>query len=150
MKSKVLVKLMTKAVELSGNSILVTNAKGDIVFVNDSLLEHTGYSREELIGRNPRIFKSEHFPPDYYKEMWETLMSGKEWNGEFLNKRKDGTLYWEFARICPVCDDDGITYYVGVKENITRVKELEERLVELSQRIDQINTATHQLKKSCC
>lgn len=137
-----MVKAMCKAVQISGNAILVTDDQGNIVYVNDALLEITGYEREELIGQNPRIFKTDQFDKDYYQELWGTLISGKEWSGEFLNQRKDGSTFWEFAVIAPIKDKDGKVYYVGVKENITRVKELEERLVQQAERVERVNIAT--------
>lgn len=123
-----LTKALIRAVEITANSVLVTDKEGTIVYVNDALLETTGYTRSELIGQNPKIFKTETFDKSYYKELWDTIASGKIWSGEFLNQRKDGSTYWEFAIISPV-EDRGNVYFVAVKENITRAKQLEQRLI---------------------
>ena len=80
----------------------------------------SGYSKEELIGNNPRILHSGRTPKETYDDLWETVLQGKVWNGEFLNKKKNGKLYWESAVISPIYNDDGnITHFVGIKEEIS-------------------------------
>ena len=107
-------------IEQSPTSIVITDIKGNIEYVNPRFCDVTGYTYEEAIGQNPRILKSGEIPPEGYKELWKTITSGETWRGEFHNKKKDGTLYWEFAHIAPVKDQVGkVTHYIAVKENIT-------------------------------
>jgi PAS domain S-box-containing protein len=122
---------LSRAVEQSHSTIVITDLEGNIEFVNPAFTGRTGYSREEALGQNPRILKSGHHKPAFYQGMWKTLMAGRVWRGEMRNKRKDGTLYWEFATISPVKDESGkTTHFVAVKEDITARKETEQALEE--------------------
>ncbi|CAA6606461.1 membrane hypothetical protein [Rhodospirillaceae bacterium LM-1] len=96
---------LSLAVEQSPTSVVITDSKGTIEYVNAKFEQISGYSREEAIGNNPRILKSGEKGQDEYGEMWRAITSGKEWRGEFHNKRKDGALYWETALISPIKDD---------------------------------------------
>ena len=88
----------------------------------------TRYTREEVIGKNPKIFQSGKTPPETYRSLWKTILSGKDWHGEFLNKKKDGELFWEHATISLLKNDKGIiTNFVAYKEDITKIKKLEEQ-----------------------
>lgn len=117
------------AIEHSPASIVITDREGRIEYVNPAFSDITGYSLEEARGQNPRILKSGHTSDAEYTRLWETISGGETWRGEFLNKRKDGTLYWESASISPVRDARGaITHYVAVKEDITARKESERQL----------------------
>ena len=114
------------AVEQSPASIVITNPAGDIEYVNPKFVQLTGYTLAEALGKNPRIMKSGDKGPEAYRELWETISSGKEWRGEFHNKKKSGELYWEFASISPIRDPAGrVTHYVAVKEDITARKQTE-------------------------
>lgn len=118
-----------KALEQSNASIVITNLKGEIEYVNPYFTQLTGYSYEEAMGQNPRILQSGHTTPEEYKGMWAEITNGKTWQGEFQNKKKDGSLYWESATISPVRDEHGkIVSYLAIKENITHRKESAERL----------------------
>ncbi|GEM_PF-1857780 len=120
-------KFLTNAVEHSPVSIVLTDAEGNITYVNPKFTEVTGYTFEEAIGKNPRILKSGVHDMEFYRQMWETLKSGHEWHGEFCNKRKDGGLYWELASISPILDKTGsVVNFVAVKEDITEKKKAEE------------------------
>ncbi len=120
---------LSLAVEQSPVSIVITDTNGTIQYVNKKFIELTGYTFEEAIGKNPSILKSEDSPPEMYLEMWETLTKGKEWNGDFHNKKKHGDSYWEHAKISPIVNSNGeITHYLAIKEDITERKEIEERL----------------------
>ncbi len=122
-------RLFSRATDQSASSIVITNLAGTIIYVNQKFCQVTGYSKEEAIGQNPRILKSGEQDEEFYKDMWNTIKSGREWSGEFHNKRKDGKLYWEYATISPIKDDKGnITHYMAVKEDITEKKEAEEAL----------------------
>jgi PAS domain S-box-containing protein len=106
---------------------VITDTSGSIEYVNPKFTQITGYSYEEVIGQNPRILKSGFTPDEEYKQLWQTISSGNEWHGELLNKKKDGTLYWESVTISPIMDDrKEITHYVGVKEDITERKQNEQ------------------------
>ncbi len=112
-----------KALEESPVSIVITDAKATIEYVNKHITKDTGYSAEELIGKYTRIFKSGYHDNNFYAELWETLLSGKTWKGEFFNKKKNGELYWESALISPIKNKSGnIIHFVAVKEDITRRK----------------------------
>ena len=121
---------LSQAVEQSPVSILIATTDGTITYVNQRFTDCTGYSRDEVIGQNPRILKSGLFTTGDYKHLWETITGGGEWCGEFNNRRKDGSLFWERASIAPIRDGKNrITHFLAIKEDITRFKEYEERLV---------------------
>jgi PAS domain S-box-containing protein len=107
-------------------SIVITDAEGNIVYVNPYFTRITGYTPEEAIGQNPRVLKSGQMNQPLYQAMWETISTGEIWRGEVLNKNKAGELFWEAVAISPIHDDqNNITHYVGVKEDIGDRKELE-------------------------
>jgi PAS domain S-box-containing protein len=127
-----------RAIEQSGNIIVITDVSGAIEYVNPKFEQSTGYSLAEAIGKNPRILKSGRQPKEFYSELWQTISSGKVWKGEFLNQHKDGSLHWESATIAPVMDDDGVvTNYVAVKEDITAQRQSDEQLRKLWQAVEQ-------------
>ena len=110
-----------RAIEQSGNTIVITDTKGNIEYVNPKFEQSTGYTIEEALGNNPRILKSGRHSDEEYSQLWKTISGGNAWNGEFLNKRKDGSLYWESATIAPVLDqNDVITNYVAIKRRYYR------------------------------
>ena len=119
------IRKLSLAVEQSPESIVITNLKGDIEYVNETSVRVSGYSREELIGANSRMLQSGHTPPGNYAELWTALRQGHTWKGEFYNRRKDGSEYIEFALVAPIRQPDGrITHYVAVKEDITEKKRI--------------------------
>ncbi|MEI6492748.1 MAG: response regulator [Verrucomicrobiota bacterium] len=119
------------AVEQSANMIEVTDPMGNIEYVNPAFEKGTGYSSAEAVGRNPRILKSSTQDATVYRNLWATILSGKIWRGEFHNRRKDGSLYWESATISPVLNSNGkIVHFIAIKENISERKEMEVRLSE--------------------
>jgi PAS domain S-box-containing protein len=120
---------LSRAVEQSANAVIITDLNGKIEFVNPALSEISGYAWDEVVGQNPRIFKSGKMLPELYEELWATITRGDVWEGEFLNRRKDGESYWEEATISPVKNTEGkTTHYVAVKEDITARKSAEEAL----------------------
>ncbi|MBI4665480.1 MAG: PAS domain S-box protein [Nitrospinae bacterium] len=124
-------KLLMVAVEQSSTAFVITDVDGKIVYGNCRVTEITGYNLEELIGQNPRILKSGHTTQSEYKRMWDTILTGRVWKGEFRNKKKNGELFWEAAIISPVRDSAGnISHFVAVKEDITKQKEAEEALLQ--------------------
>jgi PAS domain S-box-containing protein len=134
LKQRIIVESMRNlslAVQQSPVSVVITNTKGEIEFVNPKFSEVTGYSIDEVIGQNPRFLKSSLTPPETYKELWSNISSGKEWRGELCNKKKNGDLYWEIVSISPVYNSKGVlTSYVGVKEDITEQKQKADELRE--------------------
>jgi len=122
-------KTLFTAVEQSPVTITITNLEGVIEYVNPRFVQLTGYSRLEAIGKKTSILKSGHHPEDFYANLWSTVLAHKTWNGEFLNKKKNGDLYWEQASISPILDEKGIiTYFLAVKEDVTEKKLAEENL----------------------
>jgi PAS domain S-box-containing protein len=133
---------LSRAVEQSPATVVITDATGSIEYVNPKFTEITGYTDQEAYGQNPRVLKSGEHPPEFYKELWDTISSGHEWRGEFCNRRKDGQLYWEAASISPVRNDAGkITHYVAVKEDVTARKQAEQELREARAAADAANRA---------
>jgi PAS domain S-box-containing protein len=122
-------KQLSVAVEQSPASIVITDKSGSIQYVNPRFTEVTGYSAEEVIGRNPRVLKGGRKPPEAYKRLWDTILAGKIWTGAFENKKKNGEHYWEEASICPIRDDKGaVTHFLAVKQDITKRKKTETAL----------------------
>ena len=118
----------SQIVEQNPASVVITDPAGSITYVNPRFCELTGYLFEEVLGQNPRILQAGDDATDYRK-MWRTLISGKQWRGEFHNKKKSGELYWELASISPILDQRGrITHYLAIKEDITERKAIEEEL----------------------
>ena len=130
---------LQRAVEQSPASVVITDTAGRIEYVNPHFTQLTGYALAEAIGQNPRILKTGHTPLEVYTEMWQTISAGREWHGEFLNRKKNGELYWEDAHIGPVIDGDGhVTHYVAVKEDITERKRTEAELQQSRARLKAI------------
>lgn len=128
----------TRALEQSANSVVITNVYGDIEYVNPRFCESTGYALEEVIGQNPSILKSGETSAEEYKQMWATISTGGVWRGEFHNRRKNGSLYWESVSIAPIRNENEIiTHFVAVKEDITRRKEVEDDLWHLNKSLEQ-------------
>ena len=117
------------ALEQSPMSVIITDIDGNIEYVNAYFKHISGYSPEEVIGKNPRILKSEQTPPETYKELWKTIVSGVSWHGEFINKKKNGDFYTEAVVITPIRNETGsITHFVAVKEDITDLQKSQEAL----------------------
>jgi len=125
--------VLTKAIEQSSSTVVITDVDGNIEYANPKFTETTGYTIEEAKGKNPRILKSGDKPESFYKEMWETLLSGNEWHGEFENVRKNGETYCEHASIASVTDELGkITHFIAVKEDVTERKKILQELEDLT------------------
>ena len=119
------------AIEQSPVAIIMTDIDGTIEYVNPRFREHTGYTMDDVIGQNPQIFKSGVTTDEEYGDLWETILDGRIWRGEFLNVRKNGEQYWENATIGPVRNEDGvITHFIAFKEDITEQKSLREQLLQ--------------------
>jgi PAS domain S-box-containing protein len=122
-------RLFSRAVEQSIRSVIITDTKGVIVYVNPTFLRLSGYTAEEVLGKKPSISKSGATSSEKYQELWQVINSGEEWHGELLNRRKDGGLYWVSASISPVKDAEGvITHFLAIEEDITERKKIVEML----------------------
>ena len=123
------VRKLSYAIDQSANSVVITDTGGAIEYVNPKFEKVTGYTFDEVKGKTPRILKSGETLSEEYEKLWKTISSGKVWTGEFHNKKKNGELYWERASISPIKNESGvITHYLGIKEDITERKRVEERL----------------------
>ncbi len=126
---------LSRAVLDSPSIVIITDADGTIEFVNPKFTAVTGYTSDEVVGRNPRILKSDRMPPELYRDLWRTITSGREWRGEMINRKKNGEYYWEFAAIAPITDKSGkITNFVAVTEEITERKRMEGSIRESEER----------------
>ncbi|MFB3920848.1 MAG: PAS domain S-box protein [Terriglobia bacterium] len=120
---------LSQAVEQSPSCVLITDIDGHIEYVNPEFTRLTGYSLEEAVGKKPSILKSGETPPEVYGELWRAITSGREWRGDFHNRKKNGELYWESASITPVRNAAGaITHFLAVMEDVTRRKQAEREL----------------------
>jgi len=131
-KDQTQLRQLSRVVEQSGSSIVITDLEGNIEYVNPKFTRLTGYTLEEARGKNPRILKSGATPPEEYAHLWEMIKSGGEWRGEFHNRKKNGDLYWESALISPIKDSNGVvTHYLALKDDITEKKEMELHIREM-------------------
>lgn len=124
---------LSLAVQQSPVSIVITDTQANIQYVNPKFEAVTGYRADEVIGKNPRVLSSGEKSPEEYRQMWASLKAGGIWQGEFHNRRKDGSLFWELASISPVLNDQGVLrHFVAVKEDITERKQIEVKIRELN------------------
>jgi PAS domain S-box-containing protein len=129
------IRKLSRAVDQSPTSIIITDKSGIIEYVNPSFTQSTGYTDKEVVGKNPHILKSGETPQEEYEQLWDTITSGKSWYGTFHNKKKDGTLFWESAVVSPIKDASGhTTHFISIKENITQERLIEEKLLESEKR----------------
>jgi PAS domain S-box-containing protein len=144
------IKQLSLAIENSPNSVVITDINGKLEYVNPKFSELTGYSFEEIEGKNIGILKSGYHDKNFYRKVWSEILSGNEWRGEFYNKRKDNSRYWEYTSIAPLKNDEGkITNFISVREDITHRKVMEEELKasndELKEAIDKLKITQSQL-----
>ncbi|HKI88170.1 MAG TPA: PAS domain S-box protein, partial [Draconibacterium sp.] len=131
---------LARAVEQSPALTIITDIDGKIEYVNSKFTEVTGYSKKEVIGKNPRILKSGQTNPQLYKQLFKTIHAGKEWKGEFLNRKKNGELFWQSGMISPVRNSKNeISHFLAVNEDITERKKSE----QLQKVIFNISSATN-------
>ena len=137
--------LLSKAVEQNPVAIIIADRTGGIEYVNPAFTRITGYTFKEVYKKNPKILSSGEHPAEHYKQLWNTILSGKDWFGEFRNKRANGELYWEEAIISPIISDSGeITHFVAVKEDVTEKRKIINDLVkakEKAEESDRLKTA---------
>ena len=142
-------KKLSQAVEQSSVLTFITDLSGAIEYANPKTSELTGYSKEELIGQNPRILKSGAQSTDAYKILWQTISSGSQWKGELQNKKKNGEYYWAMASISPIFNSAGeISNYLGMQEDITERKRIETEILDLNASLEnKIQIRTNELRK---
>lgn len=132
------INILKNAVKHSSTGIVITDVNGIIEYINPKFTEMTGFNIKDSIGRSTKILKSGYHDKDFYKEMWNTLLSGKEWKSEIRNKRKDGSLYWEKESISPVFDDQNeITHFIAIKNDVTQLKKLYKNLIEAKEKAEE-------------
>ncbi len=136
------VRRLTTALEQSPVGVVMTDRAGAIEYVNQKFMQLTGYSLGELRGQNPRILKSGLTPPETYAELWNTILAGDEWRGEFVNLHKDGTTFWSSATISPIRDYTGMTrHFVCVQEDVTAIKAAEDAMRAAQRAAEDANRA---------
>ncbi|MBI4383849.1 MAG: PAS domain S-box protein [Nitrospinae bacterium] len=124
-----MIRKLYRGVQQSPASVVIADREGNIEYVNPKFTKLTGYALEEVKGRNPQILKSDDRSPEEYRNLWETIRSGQDWQGEFHNRKKNGEPYWEYATISPIKNAQGeITHFIAVEEDITGLKKTEEEL----------------------
>ncbi len=135
-------KILLTGIEQLQEKIIITNKNGIIEYVNKAFVEETGYSKREIIGEKIDIIKSDVHSHEFYKEMWKTILNGNVWEGEIINKRKDGELYNDYIFISPIYakeESDHITNFICIQKNITKEKELKKRMRQ-SQKLESLGT----------
>lgn len=131
------IKVLTLSVEQNPVTIVITDPEGNIEYVNPKFCDTTGYTAEEVLGKNPRILKSGDKSKEEYENLWSTIVSGKVWIGELHNRKKSGELYWEKASISAIVNENGdIAHFVAVKEDITEKKKILEELITAKERAE--------------
>ena len=131
------VRKLSRAVEQSGSTIVITDLEGNIEFTNPAFSEITGYTSKEVLGQNTNILSSGKHPSSFYQELWEIISSGNVWQGEMVNRKKNGELYWEAAMISPVQNETGeTTHFLAVKEDISERKIIEKALAQEQEKTD--------------
>jgi diguanylate cyclase (GGDEF)-like protein/PAS domain S-box-containing protein len=139
-----LLSLQVAALEAAANPILISRRDGTIIWVNKAFEQLSGYTRDEALGQNTRLLRSGQQSPDFFKDMWETILSGQKWRGELVNRRKDGSLYPEEMTITPVRNAAGeITHFIAIKLDITERKLAEEQIRQLAQTDPLTGLANH-------
>lgn len=129
---------LSKGIEQNPSSIEITDIHGIIVYVNPKLCETTGFSSEEIIGQHARILKSNEMSEETYKDLWSTIGTGNVWKKELINKKKDGSLFWELVTLTSIKNDKGlITNYIAIKEDISARKELEAELINAKEKAEE-------------
>jgi PAS domain S-box-containing protein len=136
-------KVLSSAVEQSPSSVMITDRAGLIEYVNPKFERLTGYNAGEAMGKTPRMLKSGVHDDKFYEDLWETILSGKEWHGEICNKKKSGELYWEQTSVSAVQNESGdISYFISVREDITERKRLDEELKERMEELERFSRLT--------
>jgi PAS domain S-box-containing protein len=142
--------LQSAALAATGNGVMITDRNGAILWVNPAFSSLTGYTPEEVIGANPRILKSGHQDASFYRDFWQTILAGRTWRGEFVNRRKDGNVYVNEETITPVRLQGGeITHFVGVMQDVSDRKRAEAEIRALNEQLeDRVRQRTAELESA--
>jgi PAS domain S-box-containing protein len=131
-------RLLGRSVEQSPVTIVITNSEGEIEYVNPEFTRVTGFAPEEVLGHKSNVLSSGYHTREFYTELWGTILSGKDWTGEFRNKRKNGEEFWERAILSPVFSNNGaITHFLGIKTDITEEKKLLSELMAAKEKAEE-------------
>lgn len=137
-KAEERVRKLNAVVEQSYDAVVITDTQGKIEYVNEKVCNLTGYSIEEIIGNTPKMFKSNNHSKLFYKNLWNQILNGEYWEGEILNKKKNGELYWELTKITPLKNSNWeITHFVAVKEEITEKKRIRQELIAAKEKAEE-------------
>lgn len=129
-------RLITSGLEAAVNGVLITNVSGVIEWANPAFLAMTGFSAAEVLGKTPRMLKSGTQPQEFYRDLWQTILAGESWQGELINKRKDGSQYHEFMSITPVLDASGnVAHFIAIKQDVTEQVRIQAELREREERL---------------
>lgn len=145
-------KILSVAIGAAASGVMITDRRGVIVWANPAACRMTGYSSDELVGHSPALLKSGRHPPEFYAALWNTVLSGVTWEGDIINRRKDGTEYHEEQTIAPVVDAAGeVTHFIAIKQDVTvRVEALaalQEARDELARRVAEVEKLHAQLRE---
>lgn len=143
-------RLQSAALEACADAVVITDVQGRVEWANPAFTAITQYTLAEALGKNPReLVKSGEHPPSFYQILWKTILSGQCWRGEIINRRKDGTLYYEFATITPVHDHrHDIHHFVAIKQDISERKAIELSLRQQAERDQMIQVITHRIRQT--
>lgn len=132
-KNEIQLKKLSSAVKQSASSIMITDKNGIIEYVNPKFREVTGYRKSEIIGQTPNILSTNETPAERYRDLWNTILTGKDWHGETFNRTKSGAFYWSLMSISPIMDDDGeISHFISVSEDISEQKSQQLKMEKLA------------------
>lgn len=147
-RTEAALRLRTKALDAAANGVVIADREGTIVWANAAATALTGYTSDELVGKNPRILKSGRHNEAFYQHLWRTILSGQVWHGELVNRRKDGNLYTEEMTITPVQDHAGeIAQFIAIKLDVTERRRAQEEVRKLNEELDQrVKTRTVELE----
>jgi PAS domain S-box-containing protein len=142
-------RLRGAALEAAANGIIITDQQGNIQWSNPAFSQMTGYGSREVLGQNPRLLKSGQQSPEFYRHLWETILSGQVWRGEIVDRRKDASLYVEEMTIAPVLNEPGeITHFVAVKQDVTDRKRAEAQLEQNNQELRALSEAERKARRT--
>jgi PAS domain S-box-containing protein len=138
-------RLQSAALEAAANAIVITDQTGAVQWVNPAFTQLTGYRLDEAVGQNPRVLKSGAHPPEFYRDLWQTVLAGRVWHSEIVNKRKDGTCYTEEMTITPVRNAGGaVANFIAIKQDVTARKAVEQALAQAKADLERQNRELEQ------
>ncbi len=142
-------RVQATALEAAANAIMITDRTGAVAWVNAAFTSLTGYTAAEVSGRNPRFLKSGQHDASFYRTMWETILTGRVWRGEMVNRRKDGSLYYQEMTIAPVRDDGGdVRHFIAVKQDVSERRRAEQALTRLNRDLRTISLCNQTLVRA--